>query len=170
MNDLEKTHYRKAFNSPYLSSADLVEPTILTIQRVSLDPDKTKRTKDVFNTAYFVEKTIRQGEVLKPMILNAANSKTMKALTQSAFIDDWANVRVEIFVDRKVRFGRDTVEGLRISPRHQEKPTLTPANTKRWEEAKRAVARDGNLAKILTKVNISEEHQKQLVETNNEVA
>lgn len=170
MGDAEKTHYRRAFNSPYLSSADLVGPTILTIQRVALDPDKTKRTKDVFNTAYFVEKTIRQGEVLKPMILNAVNSKTMKALTQSAFIDDWANVRVEIFVDRKVRFGRDTVEGLRISPRHQEKPTLTPTNTKRWEEAKRAVARDGNLAKILTKVNISEDHQKQLVETNNEVA
>lgn len=25
----EKTHYRKAFDSPYLSSADIVEPTVL---------------------------------------------------------------------------------------------------------------------------------------------
>lgn len=170
MNDPGKTHYRKAFNSPYLSSADIVGPTILMIQRVALEPDKTKKTTDKFNTAYFAEKDIRPGEPLKPMILNAVNSKTMKALTQSAFIDDWQNVRVEIFVDRKVRFGRDTVEGLRISPRHQERPTLTPANTKRWTEAKKAVARDGSLAKILAKVNISEEHQKQLLEAGDAVA
>ncbi|HFG9918056.1 TPA: hypothetical protein ACGHLE_004722, partial [Salmonella enterica subsp. enterica serovar Warragul] len=47
----QKTHYRKAFDSPYLSSADIVEPTILTIARVALESDKTKKTKDVFNTA-----------------------------------------------------------------------------------------------------------------------
>lgn len=48
-----KTHYRKAFDSPYLSSADIVEPTVLTIARATLESDKTKKTKDVFNTAYF---------------------------------------------------------------------------------------------------------------------
>lgn len=162
MSDAEKTHYRKAFNSPYLNSADIVGPTILTIQRVALDPDKTKRTKDVFNTAYFVEKTIRQGEVLKPMILNAGNSKTMESLAGSAFIDDWQNIRVEIFVDHKVRFGRTTVQGLRISPRHKEKPTLTPANKKRWAAAKIAFVRDGHLNTVLGKVNIADEHQQQL--------
>ncbi|SQC08943.1 Uncharacterised protein [Klebsiella pneumoniae] len=50
-----KTHYRKAFDSPYLSSADIVEPTVLTIARATLESDKTKKTKDVFNTAYFEE-------------------------------------------------------------------------------------------------------------------
>ena len=40
---MEKTHYRKAFNSPYLSSADIVEPTVLTIKFVKLEPDKTKK-------------------------------------------------------------------------------------------------------------------------------
>ena len=39
---MDKTHYRKAFNSPYLSSADIVEPTDLTISHVRLEPDKTK--------------------------------------------------------------------------------------------------------------------------------
>ena len=38
---MDKTHYRKAFNSPYLSSADIVEPTDLTISHVRLEPDKT---------------------------------------------------------------------------------------------------------------------------------
>ena len=46
----EKTHYRKAFDSPYLSSADIVEPTVLTVARVSLEVDRTKKTKDMFNT------------------------------------------------------------------------------------------------------------------------
>ncbi|WP_238149443.1 hypothetical protein [Arsenophonus endosymbiont of Aleurodicus floccissimus] len=58
----EKTHYRKALDSPYLSSADIVEPTVLTISHVLFEPDKTRRTKDVFNTAYFEEKEIRPGE------------------------------------------------------------------------------------------------------------
>lgn len=53
---MEKTHYRKAFNSPYLSSADIVEPTVLTVKCVKLESDKSKKSKDVFNTAYFAEK------------------------------------------------------------------------------------------------------------------
>lgn len=69
MSEETKTHYRKAFDSPYLSSADIVEPTVLNIKCVRLEADKTKKTKDVFNTAYFVEREIRQGETLKPMIL-----------------------------------------------------------------------------------------------------
>ena len=84
----EKTHFRKAFDSPYLGSADLVEPTILTISHVRLEPDHTKKTKDVFNTAFFVEQELRRGEKLKPMILNASNSKTMRTLAGSPYIDD----------------------------------------------------------------------------------
>lgn len=112
----EKTHYRKAFDSPYLSAADITQPTILTVQRVVLQIDQTKKTKDVFNTAFFVEKEIRNGEKLKPMILNSTNSKTLKQLTGSAFIEDWAGQRISVYVDPHVRFGKETVEGLRISP------------------------------------------------------
>ncbi|GAB3763649.1 hypothetical protein GCM10028796_17530 [Ramlibacter monticola] len=111
----DKTHYRKAFDSPYLASADIVEPTVLTIKCVRLEKDRTKKTKDLFNTAYFAEKEIRQGEPLKPMILNATNSKTMRQLTGSAFIDDWNDVRVTVYVDSQVKFGTANVEGLRIS-------------------------------------------------------
>lgn len=71
----EKTHYRKAFDSPYLSSADIVDAVVLTVSHVTLSIDATKKTKDLFNTAHFVEKEIRRGEKLKPMILNATNSK-----------------------------------------------------------------------------------------------
>lgn len=161
----EKTHYRKAFDSPYLSSADIVEPTVLTVKFVSLEIDRTKKTKDMFNTAHFVEKEIRRGEALKPMILNASNSKTMKGLTNSAFIDDWNDVRVTIYVDHNVRFGKETVEGLRISPfSPEEQPKqLVPTMTKAWANAKAAYVRDGNLDSVLERVVMNEEHQALLI-------
>lgn len=167
----EKTHYRKAFNSPYLSSADIVEPTILTIVSVRLEKDQTKKTKDFFNTAYFAEKEIRQGEILKPMILNATNSRTLKNLTGSPFIDDWNNIPVTIYVDNKIRFGRNTVEGLRISterPRLQ-KPELQP-NTPAWGNAITAYKRDGNFNAIEQRMTISESNKALLVEASNEMA
>lgn len=111
----DKTHYRKAFKSPYLSSADITEPTTLTIARVVLEKDQTKKTPDSFNTAYFVEKEIRPGEKLKPMILNVGNSEAVRDMCGSKFIDDWHG-SVTVFVDSNVKFGRDTVEGLRIRP------------------------------------------------------
>lgn len=158
----EKTHFRKAFHSPYLSSADIVEPTVLTVKRVTLELDRTKKTKDLFNTAHFVEKEIRAGEELKPMILNASNSKTMKGLTGTPFIDDWQNVRITVYVDHNVRFGKETVEGLRISPHAPEKKALAPDNAKGWEAAKAAFKRDGNLDKVLARVDMSQAHQDQI--------
>lgn len=161
----EKTHYRKAFNSPYLSSADITEPIILTIKNVALMPDKTKKTKDLFNTAFFIETEIRPGEELKPMILNATNSRTMRNLTGSAFIDDWNHVPVTIYVDNKIRFGRDTVEGLRISPEAPriQKPELAP-NTEQWKRAVAAYKRDGNLDTVKKHVSISKENEKKIKE------
>ena len=155
MND--KTHYRKAFDSPYLSSADIVEPTVLTIASVTLESDKSKKTKDSFNTAYFVEKQIRQGEPLKPMILNASNSRTMKDLTGSHFIDDWAGTQVMVYVDANVRFGKDTVEGLRLMQAPQ-KEELTP-NHPNWKRAVESYKKTQTLEKVLQKMNVSAANQ-----------
>lgn len=155
------THYRKVFDSPYLSSADIVEPTTLTISRVTQEVDKTKKTKDVFNTAYFVERELRPGEKLKPMILNATNSKQVAHMTGSPFIEDWQGVRIIVYVDKAVRFGKDTVEGLRLraAPNRRQ---IGPEDGKAWENAKAAYLRDGNLDAVLARVDISEEHQEQL--------
>ena len=164
-NTENKTHYRKAFNSPYLSSADIVEPTVLKIAHVKLEIDKTKKTKDLFNTAYFTEKFIRPEEPLKPMILNAGNSKTMMKLTGSKWIDDWNNVMVTIYVDSNVRFGRDTVEGLRISPEPPRtvKIDLEP-NTEAWARAVAAYKRDGNLDNVEKHVTISDTNRAKLID------
>jgi len=156
----DKTHYRKAFNSPYLSSQDIIEPTTLTIKQVRLEPDKSKKTKDNFNTAYFVEGEIRSGEQLKPMILNATNSRTMRDLTGSSFIDDWNNVSVMVYVDPSVRFGRDTVEGLRISTEKPKvgKPELKP-NTTEWTNAIASYLKYKTFDKIELHRTISDENK-----------
>jgi hypothetical protein len=158
----EKHHYRAVFDSPYLSAADVVEPVTLTISHVLQEPDKTKKTKDVFNTAYFVEREIRKGEALKPMILNATNSKTVDKITGTPFIEGWSGARVTIYVDNNVKFGRDTVEGLRIRAAAQKK-TIGPDAATAWANAKSAYLRDGNLDIVLSRVNMSEEHQAQLI-------
>lgn len=163
MSEKGKTHYRKAFDSPYLSSADIVEPTVLTVARVALEIDRTKKTKDHFNTAHFIEKELRPGEKLKPMILNATNSKIMKGLTGSAFIDDWQNVQITVYVDHSVRFGKDTVDGLRLVPETPRRKTVTPESAT-WNSAKAAYKRDGDLKKVLAKADMTPEHQRQLIE------
>lgn len=158
-----KTHFRKAFDSPYLSSADIVEPTVLTVARVALEGDKTKKTKDQFNTAYFAERELRPGEKLKPMILNATNSKTMKSITGSAFLEDWHDVRITVYVDPNVKFGKESVEGLRISPKAPERARLVPTMTKAWANAKAAYKRDGSLASVLSRIDMSEEDRIALI-------
>lgn len=164
----EKTHYRKAFNSPYLSSADIVEPTVLTIKYVRLEPDRTKKTKDSFNTAHFSTSELRPGEPLKPMVLNAHNSKVLKNMTGSPFIDDWNNLPVTIYVDSNVRFGRDTVEGLRISNEIPNVRRRLQRGTTQWDNAVGAYIRDGNLDKVKARVDVSEEDEKLLIEQANQ--
>lgn len=161
-----KTHYRKAFNSPYLSSADIVGPTILTIKEVRLEIDKTKKTKDLFNTAYFVEDQLRPGEKLKPMILNAHNSGVMRSLTGSHYIEDWQSIQVTVYVNPNVKFGRDTVEGLRISPEapRATKQELLPTNNNDWTKAVAAYKRDGNLNAVLEHRVISPKNQQLIKE------
>lgn len=158
-----KTHYRKAFDTPYLSSADIIEPTVLTISRAALESDKTKKSKDVFNTAYFEEREIRPGEKLKPMILNATNSKMLKSITGSPFLEDWVGVKVTVFVDKNVRFGKESVEGLRLAPARITKPSLTPDKAQAWNNAKAAYMRDGNLEAVMQRMDISESHRQQLI-------
>lgn len=160
MSQDKNTHYRKVFDSPYLSSMDVVEPIDLTIERVTQESDKTKKSKDTFNTVYFKEKFIRPGEKLKPMILNATNSKMVAKITDSPFIEDWADTRIRVYVEKGIKFGRDLVDGLRVIPAAERK-WVTP-DSRAWEAAKAVYLRDGNLDKVLAKADMSDEHITQL--------
>lgn len=112
---MSQTHFRKAFNTPYLAAVDVIEPLTLTIARVALEPDQSKKSKEHFNTAYWEQAEIRPGEKLKPMILNATNCKFLAGLTGTPIIEEWAGAQVTVYVERGIKFGRDTVDGLRLS-------------------------------------------------------
>jgi len=141
----------------------MVGPIALTISHVTLEADRTKQSQNHFNTAHFVERELRPGEPLKPMVLNATNSSTMRKLTGSPFIEDWQNVRVTIYVDPNVRFGKDITEGLRINPKPPTISAITPANKKAWDNAKAAYRRDGNLDAVLARASMSDVDQQQLI-------
>lgn len=165
---MDKTHYRKAFNSPYLSSADITEETSLTISRVVLEPDKTNRTNESFNTAYFEEKEIRKGEKLKPMILNAGNSEVIRKIVGTKYLEDWRNIKIIVFVNPQVKLMGDIVEGLRLKV-PPVKPDVTPANERTWNRAKEVYKRDKNFDEVLKHANMSPENQaKAIEESNNE--
>lgn len=162
----DKTHFKKAFNSPYLSSSDIEGETTLTVSKVILEMDKTKKTKDLFNTAYFVEPELRKGEPLKPMILNVTNSKMMKQITGTPWIDDWNDVRVCVYVDTNVKMMGQVTDGLRIMPAPKRQEILP--GTAAWGHAKTAYIRDKNFDAVLAKADISKENQQKIIdEVNN---
>lgn len=167
MDNQNKTHYRRAFNSPYLSSSDIVAPTNLTISHVTYAKDETKKTKDQFNTAHFVEKEIRKGEKLKSMILNATNCKTLKGFANSPYIEDWKNIPVTIYVDPNCRNpkGGGKVDGLKISPVPPviEKQWLTKADVQGWNNAVQSCKASGNLNIVLEHVNLTQENAELII-------
>lgn len=110
MENSKKTHWKKAFKSDYLSSSDVDGKDLtLTIEKVVYKECVTQSGKKFCNVAIFKESGF------KPMILNVTNSKTVKKFSgNKTHLEDWNNIKVQIYVDQKVRFGNDTVEGLRI--------------------------------------------------------
>lgn len=133
-----KTHWRKVFKSDHLGVADLEEfieekkSLIYTIAQVKSEINvSVAGRKGNHNIAYFKEG-------IKPMVLNSTNSKTVKSFcNKSPFVDDWKNVRVELYIKTGVRaVSGGTTEGVYIKsvqPKEKEKPIFTEAN---FEKAK----------------------------------
>ena len=109
-----------------------------------------------FNIAYFVEN-------IKPMVLNAGNSKIVKALAGgSSFIKDWdKNISVQLYIDPKAKMKGEVVGGVRIYPQKPklQKPELTSADEKWWEGAIVAFMRDGNFDEIEKHATISDKNK-----------
>lgn len=110
-----KTHYRKVFKSDHLGSADLEEmieenrPLIFTIKEVKQEYSAKVAGKKIdANIAYFNEK-------IKPLVLNATNSKIVKQLSGgSPFVEDWKNILVELYIDASIKMKGEVVGGVRI--------------------------------------------------------
>lgn len=124
----EKHHFRKVYKSDHLGVADLEEfledgkKLIFTIKQVRQEVNATVAgKKGSFNIAYFVEP-------IKPLVLNATNAKQIKTFTGSSFVEDWNNVRIELYCDELVKMKGEVVGGVRIKPvqpRDKVKPQFT---------------------------------------------
>ena len=163
---MTQTHYRKVFKSDHLGVADLEDymetgsNLIFTISHVKQEIGARVAGKKIdANIAYFVEK-------IKPLVLNATNSKVMRELSQSCFVENWQNVTVQLYIDKNAKLKGETVGGVRISPKkvNVQKPVITPANQKQWQNAKNAYLRDGNFNAVLGRADISPQHQQQIIQ------
>jgi hypothetical protein len=162
---MSKTHYRKVFKSDHLGVADLEDlietgsNLVFTIRQVKQEIGvSVAGRKGNHNIAYF-------NESIKPLVLNATNSKTMKGLCGgSSFIEDWSNIPVQLYIDPSAKFG-ENIGGVRIHPNPpQQKKELTPDMGNAWNNAIAAYKRDGNLNKVLERMTISKANKVILME------
>jgi hypothetical protein len=161
-NSESKTNYRNVFKSDHLGVIDLEEfieakkPLIFTISHVKQEiKAKVAGRKIDANIAYFKEG-------IKPLVLNAGNSKVLKDLSGSVYVEKWKNMTVELYIDRGAKLAGEIVGGVRISPKAiaKQKPVITPQNEQMWKRAKAAYVRDGNLDTvtehaIISKANVN---------------
>ena len=117
-----KTHWKKAFKSDYLSSSDIDgKDLVLTIKHVKYQECRTQSGKKFCNVAHFAESNI------KPMILNVINSKIVKEFSgNKTHLEDWLNIKVQVYVNPNVKFGSEVVEGLRFKDKQPVKKKLKP--------------------------------------------
>lgn len=160
---MEKTHWKKVFNSDFLGSCDLEDGKDLkaTIKNVVVKKVKNTDGKEQDrNVAYFTD------AALKPMVLNATNCKVIKKFAKSPYINDWNNIPVQIYVKDDVRAFGDVTEGLRIRDFQpvMAKPKLSPSSPA-WNHAVTYLKGSGTIEEIKKKYELSESDEEKLKES-----
>lgn len=166
---MSKTHYRKVFKSDHLGVADLEDlieagkALIFTIKEVKQEYNvSVAGRKGNFNIAYFKEQ-------IKPLVLNATNSKVLKILSGgSAFVEDWQNIPVQLYIEPGAKLKGEIVGGVRIhpDPPQVQKPQLKEGS-KQWEHAIAAYQRDGNLIAVRQHVQVTSQQEQAIKEAAN---
>lgn len=105
-------HWKKLVSDPkYLGAADLegMPEIAATIAGAAKEM--------VQNASHKVEKTVLHfQENIKPLVLNATNSKTISKLAGTPMVEGWKGTRIQIYYDPKVKFAGDMVGGVRVRP------------------------------------------------------
>lgn len=136
----QKTNYRNVYKSDHLGVVDLEEvlergeKLIFTIKEVRQEIGATVAgKKGNFNIAYF-------NEQIKPWVLNSTNATVIKRFSGgSSFVENWKNIKIELYIDPNVKMKGDIVGGVRIKPQQptDSKPIFTVAH---FDKAKKANA------------------------------
>lgn len=104
------THWKKLTNPDYLGAYAL-EPgqeIIVTIKTVANEvvtgADGKKETCSVM---HFVEN-------VKPLVLNATNSKTITKLLKTPYIEQWSGKKIQLYVQTGIKAFGDVVDAIRV--------------------------------------------------------
>ena len=108
----EKTHWKKLHNPNYFGCYCFKgdEDIILTVKNVEKELVKDDKGRD--SECMIIHFT----EDVKPFICNKTNAKMIEKLYKTPYVEEWGGHKLQFYADRNVRFGRDTVEGVRIRP------------------------------------------------------
>ena len=112
----KSVNFRDAYKSDHLGAIDLEEmiengtPLLFTITKIVHGQQKVAGNNGIFNVAHFAEG-------IKPWALNSGNASIVRKLSGSKSLDpnNWNYpIRVELYVDYNVKFGKDIVSGVRV--------------------------------------------------------
>ena len=129
---MTKTHWKNLANYDYLGaySLDNVPQVILTIKEVKKERVTAANGSSEDCIVATFEETEVDGVLVKPMVFNKTNCKTIESL-YGAFIEDWVGKRIIVFATT-TKFARDVVPCLRIK---KEIPPATVVKQTVEEEA-----------------------------------
>ena len=106
------THWKKLTNPDYLGTYAL-EPNqdlIVTIKSVATElVTGSEGKKETCLVMRFMEN-------VKPMVLNATNSKTITKLLKTPYIEEWAGRKIQLYIQTGVKAFGDVVDALRVRP------------------------------------------------------
>lgn len=159
---MSKTHYRKVFKSDHLGVADLEDlieaknPLVFTIREVKQEfGTKVAGKKIDANIAYFDEN-------IKPLVVNATNSRILRGLTKSPFVEDWNNIKVRLYIDPTAKLKGEVVGGVRINKDAPTRPVVQKG-TLMYERAIDAYKRDKSFDAVLKHADLSESLQAEII-------
>lgn len=162
---MAKTHFRKVFKSDHLGCADIEDyieqgsDLIFTIRQVRQEYGAKVAGKKIdANIAYFKEN-------IKPLVLNSTNAKALKTITCSSFVEDWANITVQLYIDESASLMGQRVGGVRISPKviQKKKVIISPENENLWNRAISSYKQNKSFELIEKHAEISEQNKKIII-------
>ena len=106
------THWKKLTNPDYLGAYAL-EPgqdLIVTIKSVANEVvTGTDGKKETCSVMHFAEN-------VKPLVLNATNSKTITKLLKTPYIEQWVGRKIQLYVEYGIKAFGDIVDAIRVRP------------------------------------------------------
>lgn len=106
------THWKKLTNPDYLG-AYAIEPgqdLIVTVKSVANEVvTGTDGKKETCSVMHFTEN-------VKPLVLNATNSKTITKLLKSPYIEQWVGRKIQLYVETGIKAFGDIVDAIRVRP------------------------------------------------------